>query len=232
MNAAQRNRAQATSLAFLAGYVDTLGFIALFGLFTAHVTGNFILIGSALADSSQMSILLKFLAFPAFVFGVAGARLYIAAIERRGGAALAWSFSLQWLFLAGFMVCGIIAAPVQSPDSIWGMAAGLLGTVSMGMHSAISRLLLPQLAPTSLMTGNVTQVVIDFVDVLRGGADGATTERCMKFLWPVLSFGVGAIAAAFAYHAMGFVGLAVPLVILAVLALSEFARAAAPVTAP
>jgi hypothetical protein len=43
-----RNRAQGVSLGFLAGDVDTLGFIALFGLFTAHVTGNFILIGAAL----------------------------------------------------------------------------------------------------------------------------------------------------------------------------------------
>ncbi|MFD2274354.1 hypothetical protein ACFS07_33900 [Undibacterium arcticum] len=31
--------------------------------FTAHVTGNFVLIGAALADPSHVSILLKFLAF-------------------------------------------------------------------------------------------------------------------------------------------------------------------------
>ncbi|OWY28559.1 YoaK family protein [Herbaspirillum robiniae] len=222
MNAAQRNRLQSSSLAFLAGYVDTLGFIALFGLFTAHVTGNFILIGAALADSSQMSILLKFLAFPAFVIGVAGARLYIAAIQRRNGAALAWSFLLQLILLTGFMACGIAATPVQSPTSGWVMASGLLGTAAMGVHSAISRLLLAHLAPTSLMTGNVTQVVIDTVDVLRGGADGATTERCFKFLWPVLSFGIGAIAAAFAYHAFGFTGLLVPVAMLVVMVWNEF----------
>ena len=48
MNVAQRSRMQGISLGFLAGYVDTLGFVALFGLFTAHVTGNFVLIGAAL----------------------------------------------------------------------------------------------------------------------------------------------------------------------------------------
>jgi uncharacterized membrane protein YoaK (UPF0700 family) len=74
------------------------------------------------------------------------------------------------------------------------------------------------------MTGNVTQVVIDTVDVLRGGADGATTERCLKFLWPVLAFGSGAIAAAFAYHAVGFAGLLAPLAILAALVWNEFGQ--------
>jgi len=224
MNAAQRNRLQSSGLAFLAAYVDTLGFIALFGLFTAHVTGNFILIGSALADTSQMSILLKFLAFPAFIIGVAVGRLLIAAIQRRNGRALGWSLVLQLVLLIGFMVCGMAAAPVQSPTAGWVMASGLLGTASMGVHSAISRLLLAHLAPTSLMTGNVTQVVIDVVDMLRGASDAGTTERCIKFVWPVLSFGVGAIAAAFAYHAIGFAALIVPVLILVALIGWEFTQ--------
>ncbi|EOA04865.1 MULTISPECIES: YoaK family protein [Herbaspirillum] len=224
MNAAQRNRLQSSGLAFLAAYVDTLGFIALFGLFTAHVTGNFILIGSALADTSQMSILLKFLAFPAFIIGVAVGRLLIAAIQRRNGRALGWSLVLQLVLLIGFMVCGMAAAPVQSPTAGWVMASGLLGTASMGVHSAISRLLLAHLAPTSLMTGNVTQVVIDVVDMLRGASDAGTTERCIKFVWPVLSFGVGAIAAAFAYHAIGFAALVVPVLILVALIGWEFTQ--------
>ena len=61
-------------LASIAGYVDTLGFVALFGLFTAHVTGNFILIGSGLAGVGQ-GLLIKWLAFPAFIAGIVAARL-------------------------------------------------------------------------------------------------------------------------------------------------------------
>jgi len=230
MNTPRRNLLQAIGLAFLAGYVDTLGFIALFGLFTAHVTGNFILIGAALADASQMSILLKFLAFPAFIAGVAVARLFIVAIERRGGPALALSLMLQLLLLTGFMVFGLLATPVVTPVSAYAMTAGLLGTAAMGVHSAISRLLLAHLAPTSMMTGNVTQIVIDTIDVVRGAADAGTAARCMKFFWTILAFGIGAVAAAFAYHAWGFAALLAPILILLMLILldrSEARRVAA-----
>ena len=56
-------RAWGPLLAFVAGFVDTLGFVALFGLFTAHVTGNFVLIGSELAHPSH-GVLIKLLGAP------------------------------------------------------------------------------------------------------------------------------------------------------------------------
>ena len=213
-NDSQHGFIQGFSLAFLAGYVDTLGFIALFGLFTAHVTGNFILIGAALADPSKASVLLKFLAFPAFIAGVAAGRLLIAWSLRRQGPALVLSLLLQMLLLAACMVCGMLASPIGETVTPYAMAAGLLGAGSMGVHSAISRLLLAQLAPTSMMTGNVTQLVIDTTDMLTGSADAGTGARCKKFLWPLVGFAIGAILAAFAYRWFGFVALILPLLIL------------------
>ncbi|MCD2517645.1 DUF1275 domain-containing protein [Massilia sp. G4R7] len=214
MKSTQFQRVQGVGMGFLAGYVDTLGFIALFGLFTAHVTGNFVLIAVAAADPAQTPSLLKLLAFPAFILGVAAARLLVANCERRRASAVKPSYALQLVLLVGFMVCGMLAEPVGRNVGALAMAAGLLGAAAMGAHSAASKLLLTHLAPTSMMTGNVTQLVIDATDWLRGAADGATKARCGKFFWPVVAFALGCAAAAFAFLAFGFVVLIVPVAIL------------------
>jgi uncharacterized membrane protein YoaK (UPF0700 family) len=214
MDAQGFQRLQGVGMGFLAGYVDTLGFSALFGLFTAHVTGNFVLIAVALADPGQTPTLLKLLAFPAFILGVAAARLLVASCERRGKPAVKPTYLLQLVLLIGFMVCGMLAEPVGRSAGALAMAAGLFGAAAMGAHSAASKLLLSHLAPTSMMTGNVTQLVIDTVDRLRGAADAAAKARCAKFFFPVLAFALGCGAAAFAYIAVGFVALAVPVAIL------------------
>ncbi|WP_313176845.1 YoaK family protein [Massilia sp.] len=212
---------QGMALGFFAGYVDTLGFLALFGLFTAHVTGNFILIGAALADPSRSSVLLKFLAFPAFIAGVAAARILVLLVERRQALALRPALLLELVLLLGFMGFGIAATPVGGEAGPLAMTSGLLGAAAMGAHSAISRLLLGHLAPTSMMTGNVTQIVIDAVDLLRGADDPGLKARFAKVLWPLLSFAIGCIAAAFGYLWFGFAALALPVLILVGLLVSE-----------
>ena len=217
MKIENRNRTHGIALGFLAGYVDTLGFIALFGLFTAHETGNYILIGAALANPGSMSILLKLLAFPAFIAGVGVTPVLIAWCTARQVRALPLALGLQLVLLAAFMLCGMAAMPLGATPSHLAMASGLFGAVAMGVHSATSRLLLAELAPTSMMTGNVTQVVIDTVAWLRGERGPGIGARCAKFVWPVLAFGVGCIGSAFAWHAVGFIALCVPLLILAFL---------------
>jgi uncharacterized membrane protein YoaK (UPF0700 family) len=227
MNEKNRNRAQGVGLGFLAGYVDTLGFLALFGLFTAHVTGNFILIGAALVDGNEGSVLLKLLAFPSFIAGVALARVLIVAVEGRPGGTLRLALLLELVLLAGSMACGVAASSIGEPHGQFAMAAGLLAATAMGAHSATSRLLLGHLAPTSMMTGNVTQIVIDTVDLVRGARDPGLGQRFAKFVWPLLAFGVGCASAAFGYQSFGFAAMAVPvLILLALIALDPPVAAA------
>ncbi|NKJ23386.1 DUF1275 family protein [Dyella sp. SG609] len=63
-----------TLLSFAAGYTDTAGFLAMHGLFTAHVTGNFVTIGAALVMGAT-GIVTKLLALPTFCVAVILARL-------------------------------------------------------------------------------------------------------------------------------------------------------------
>lgn len=205
------------NLAFIAGFIDTVGFIALFGLFTAHVTGNFVLIGATLSDFSRAPVLLKFLAFPAFIAGIVLLRIAILKTKLPGDGPLRLALGLEALLMAGFMVCGVLATPVGDSVSGMAMAAGLLGTAAMGAHSAASKLLLPQLAPTSMMTGNVTQFALDSTDIVLGHADAETRARCTRFLWPLAAFALGCTAGAFGYMWFGFWCILLPLAQLAVL---------------
>ena len=61
-------------LSFNAGYVDTAGYLALQGLFTAHVTGNFVTIGAALVFGTS-GVVAKLLALPVFCLVIVATRL-------------------------------------------------------------------------------------------------------------------------------------------------------------
>lgn len=210
---ANRDTILGISLGALAGYVDTVGFVALFGLFTAHVTGNFVLIGSELARPSNGMLLLKFLAFPAFIGGVILARVMTVALDRRGRRAAAPILTAQLLLLIGFMAAGVLASPAVT-ETPMAVLAAMLGAASMGVHNGSSKLQFSQLTPTSVMTGNVTQLVIDLVDIARGDATPAVRARCSKLFWPVVAFGLGCLGGAFGYVYWGFWALLAPVAVL------------------
>jgi uncharacterized membrane protein YoaK (UPF0700 family) len=79
---------------------------------------------------------------------------------------------------------------------------------------------LGSLAPTTVMTGNVTQLVIDAVDLLRGAGDAATRQRMGKFIGPIVSFSIGAMGGGLGYIHLGFAALALPMLVLLALCFS------------
>ncbi|AJY11296.1 DUF1275 domain-containing protein [Burkholderia dolosa] len=217
-----RVRGEDVFLASIAGYVDTLGFVALFGLFTAHVTGNFILIGSGLAGVGQ-GLAIKWLAFPAFIAGIVAARVLDHRMRAYGHGPRARSlYALQAILLAGFMFAGIAASPIANADAPATIACGLLGAAAMGVQNAHGRLTARSVVANTVMTGNVTQAVIDAFDWLVPIAAPAEREaartRLRRTLPPVAGFALGAGAGATAYLYAAFWALALPLAVLAFLA--------------
>jgi uncharacterized membrane protein YoaK (UPF0700 family) len=88
----------------------------------------------------------------------------------------------------------------------------MLGVAAMAIQNAASRTVFASLSPTTVMTGNVTQIVIDLVDLVgnRAAAEG-TRARLGKMGAAVAAFAVGALGAGLGYVAAGFWCLAVPI---------------------
>lgn len=213
---------QGSLLAFVAGYVDVVGFAALFGLFTAHVTGNFVMIGLELAGSGQ-GVLAKLLALPVFVLSVAATKLAVAALVRHGVAPLRPLLLAQAVLLLAFMGAGLLALPITSADAPATIIVGLIGVAAMGVQNAKGRIVLGDQAPTTIMTGNTTQIVIDLVELLSPGStqkDIART-RLRKMVPPLLGFATGAVLGALAFAELSFWCVVPPVGILMGLALMQ-----------
>lgn len=213
-----------TLLAAIAGFVDTLSFVALYGLFTAHVTGNFVLIGAGAGGYGQ-GILLKLAVFPAFVAGVAGSSLLVHALPRRHvrhGARLL--HAVQATLMLGFCLAGVAASPVSAPDDLAVVAAGMLGAFAMGVQNAHPRLIGRPGVPNTVMTGNVTQAILDVVDMMSLGAPDdlrrVARTRFAKMMPAIVAFALGAVAGALGWQQIGFWALLAPLLALAALALT------------
>lgn len=205
-------------LSFVGGYVDTFGFVKLFGLFTAHVTGNFVLIGAALAGHGQGGVVGKLLALPAFVLGVAATRAWQRSRERRGRDAVVALLLAQLAGLLAFMAAGLAAGPLVDPDNLGAIAVGLVGVATMSIQNTAARTTFVKLSPSTVMTGNVTQVTMDLVDLLRGDAWPEVARIRVTRLWPpILAFAGGAITAGLLAGRLGFWALLVPALALLVL---------------
>jgi uncharacterized membrane protein YoaK (UPF0700 family) len=210
-----------TILAFIAGYVDAAGFVALYGLFTSHVTANFVLLGANLTGDGS-GIAVKLAAFPAFIAGVATAKIAADWHLRRGSNPERTMYVLQAVFLGCMLAAGLAALPIHSADAVGVIASGLAGAFAMGIQNGHGRLMLAAYPQTTMMTQNVTQSVIDSIDVVSCRnltQRNAARTRLVDTLLPVFSFAVGALVAAIGYQHASFWTLLFPITLLTILAL-------------
>lgn len=226
MSTTAEPRLLTAGLGFTAGFVDTLGFVALFSFFSAHVTGNFVVLGSALGQPVH-GLIAKLLALPMFMIAIAATRFYGRSLERRERPGAAPLLGLEAIFLIVFMVLGLSTAPITDADAPLAILTALSGTIAMGVQNAASRTVFATLSPTTVMTGNVTQLVIDAVDLIGGGPEAELNPvraRIKRFWPPVLAFAAGAACGGLGYKFGGFFSLLVPIVLVIALAIHTRAR--------
>jgi uncharacterized membrane protein YoaK (UPF0700 family) len=153
------------SLGFVAGFVDSCTFLALFRLFVAQVTGSFVITGAQFVDTNP-SMLVPIIAIPVFFLSGMGTALLLAFSRRTGWAALTAVLAMETVLMIAFFAAGSIGAPFAQPNAPLAVAASILGISAMGMQSASVRLLMRDTASTNVMTTNTTQLAIDATEWL------------------------------------------------------------------
>ncbi|MGJ5178113.1 YoaK family protein [Bradyrhizobium oligotrophicum] len=199
-----------------AGYVDTAGFLALQGLFTAHVTGNFVTLGAALALGTSGAVA-KLLALPVFCVVVIATRLAGTLLSRR------WSRAFEILIVVKLALLVIGAAlaihfgPFHHGDSREAIITGMVLVAAMAIQNGGHRIYLPSSPPSTLMTGTTTQVMIDLADRIYVGDKGQAppSARLVQMSVNVLVFALGCGAAALLFARLGSWCFAVPPIIAA-----------------
>src|SRR3984957_1401356 len=104
-------------LSLNAGFVDTAGFLALQGLFTAHVTGNFVTLGASLVLGTSGAVA-KLLALPVFCLVVILTRLLSSALLSINRPALKIILGLKVVLLVAGAVMAIRLGPFTNGD-VW-----------------------------------------------------------------------------------------------------------------
>jgi uncharacterized membrane protein YoaK (UPF0700 family) len=151
-------------LSTTAGAVDVIGFLALGGLFTAHITGNIVVLAAHYVTGgfSQVGPLLS---VPVFVtvLGLVTLAWGTAEIRTCRRALLI----LQAALLAAFLGLGAGLGPFPNADSATAVFAGMLGVAAMATQNALVKLALPGSASTAVLTANTTQLAIALATLVR-----------------------------------------------------------------
>jgi len=201
------------ALASLSGFVDTAVFVHMGGLFVAHVTGNFVLLGTTMSrllaqgsfnDLSSRATL-QLLSFPIFMVAAGIA----AVIAGRCGGGRAGTRGLFMGVTALFaLVAGLsLAGPVTD------VTGAMLMVVAMATLNAAHRLDPSMGPPFTVMTGNVTGFAIQVVRSWRLAPPEATPAPVAP-LAPVMGFLVGCLCGALAQAQLGMGSMIIPTLVM------------------
>ena len=208
-------------LSVIAGSVDAVTFLGLGGLFTAHVTGNLVILVAHLAAGGRAPVA-NILSVPVFVAALGLTRLLADALERIGLAPLRFLLVLQLVLLAGcFALCASAGASV-GPHATKAIVAGMLGISAMAVQNALVQISLKGVPSTAVMTTNITRFVLDIGEEMldRKPSDVARARDRAMLTWPsIVGFAVGCGLGAICEAAIGLKSMALP-VVFAVLAVA------------
>jgi uncharacterized membrane protein YoaK (UPF0700 family) len=201
-------------LSVIAGMVDVIGYLSLGKLFTAHVTGNLVVIAALLVRGGPPNMA-QILAVPVFIVAVAAVWLIAKTANRRGPALVRPLLLVQFLLLTCVLMFSVTHDPASNPHGFMAGVAAMIAVSAMACQFALLRLAVPGSPSTAVMTGNLTNTVLSLLDTLSRSQplmEGAN-ERLKKTFKLVLGFFAGCVAGAAAVSFLGDWSWALPVML-------------------
>jgi uncharacterized membrane protein YoaK (UPF0700 family) len=231
-------------LAWVGGFVDAVGFLALFELFTAHMSGNSVWLGASFGLGNWRLGLHHLFPIPLFVIGIAIGTTMVELAGRRGvRARFAAPLLLECALLASFMLIGsafVVDGALRPPTVAAFYALAALPALSMGLQNATLRRVAGQTLHTTYITGVLQSFAEDVVQLLFWVAGqmravglgqalrGVPAQPLLRsattaaLVW--LAYVGGAVSGGFSKHAWELQALLLPLAVLAVIAVVDLLR--------
>jgi uncharacterized membrane protein YoaK (UPF0700 family) len=200
-------------LSVIAGTVDVIGFLTL-GLFTAHITGNLVVIAALLVRGGSPN-LLQILAVPIFAIAVAVVWRIAKALEKSGHGLARPLLVFQFLLLAFVLIFSIIFRSLASRQSWMSVVIAMTAVSAMACQSAFLHLVLVGAPSTAVMTGNLTSAVLSLLDMVfpRHSLEEDARGQLIKTLKVVVGFCAGCLVGAAAVSFFGAWAWSVPVVL-------------------
>jgi uncharacterized membrane protein YoaK (UPF0700 family) len=171
-------------LSFAAGYADTTTFVSANRLFSAHVTGNFVVFVFNVVTNAHLSVWTNLLSFPFFVAAVAVSSWVVNYSKYPGNV-----LRIEALVL---LIAGVTAAILKLADMETSWAILLLAMTivfAMGLQNGFGKLYPSSTySATTIMTGNITQTTLDLMRHIRSRTRSAELTRGLKRQGLIIGF--------------------------------------------
>jgi uncharacterized membrane protein YoaK (UPF0700 family) len=215
-----RDRQLSALLGAVAGAIDAVGWVCLAGLLPSHLTASLVVLGASVGERGGADMSARLAMIPVFVASVAAVKALARHLQARELPVLQTLLGLLTVSLAVLLVCGTLSDALLTDDPRVLLGLGGIAVAGMAVQNAIMRVCLPKLNPTTVMTGNLTQVVTASVDLIarrmqRKSAfertDGEPRARLLSAGCPLCGFVFGTISCGFAATRCGLFSIVVPL---------------------
>jgi len=179
-----------TALSLIAGVTDVTSWLLLGGFFSAHVTGNLVVVAADVVTGTPPDIV-ALLAIPVFILTTAIATAVARRIGSNAPRVTTVLFGAQAAFLVAAGVLSFTTHASAHPKDGMAIVIGICAVCAMAFQNAYLHIVPPRALSTAVMTGNLVAATVAATDILRTRGKAPDARAKWTASWPLLAGFIG-----------------------------------------